>query len=589
MLPRSRLREPAVLSLLLGLFVAPLLVPRIAGAQQRVDTTDLKNRRAKKLFVRGMTQSYLEDHEEAVSYFERALEISPGQPAVLMALAETKAARNDLTSALYYARQAREGAPDQPYYAHRLAALQREAGRVQEAAATYRTLLAKFPGYNEARLPLARLQNELNRPQAAIATYEAFVDSSRRPPPEVYTEMLDLYQRTDDAEGLERTLKTLIDRRQANRPYRRRLAEHYVQQGRLVEAIPLFEALVRETPNNPQLLSRLEMLYEETGQTEQAASLWDRFSEKSAEPGPLVARARSLFEEAQTTEDPLDSIAVRPARELLHQALAQDSTHVGALDLLAALHLETGAYAAAARLLDRALETNPRAPERWHRAATAHLRAEHPRRAVAVAEEGLLLFPGRTDLLRSLGFGHLRLNDPEAARARFQDALDRLNDAAVSRERAALQAGLGRAEALLGNPDRATDAFDTALELAPQASLPLHLYARTLADQETNLDRALTLAERAVEQAPTDPRALGTLGRVQFKRGALEEARAAFKRAVRTGHAPARVYEHFGDLHQALGNDRLAQRYWEEAADRCGTCGTGCDALQDKLDALPQS
>lgn len=581
----SRLRWAATFPLLIGLLVGLVVDLPDARAQQRTDTTSIQDRRAQKLFVRGMTESYLEDHEEAVAYFEKALEVSPGQPAILMALAEAEAARDDNTSALYYARQAQEGAPERPYYAHQLAALLEKAGRPQEAASTYRTLLAKFPAYNEARLPLARLQTELNRPSEALSTYETYVDSINRPEPEVYGEMSTLYEQTGDDEALEQTLQVLIDRHRTDRIYRKRLAELYLEQNRFEEAIPLFESLLQDTPNNPQLLSRLEMLYDETGQTQEAEALWDQFTEKAAGPSQLVARARSLLDDARQSEKSLDSTAVRPAQRLLRKALAQDSTHVGALDLLGTTHYQTGAYAAAARALARALDQNPRNPERWRRAATAHLRAGHPQRAAAVAEEGLLLFPGRADLLQPLGFARLRLGDVDAALDRFQEALDQLDETAPRKERAISHAGLALAQDRRGNVERAASTFETAMDLDSKAPQVLRLYAESLARREVDLDRALTLAQQAVEQAPDDPQTLGTLGQVHVQRGELENARSIFQKALDAGDAPARVYEQFGDLHRQLGNDRLARRYWNEALARTPSP----DSLRRKLNALPQS
>ncbi len=582
---RSWPRWAATFPLLFGFLLGLVLSPSVAMAQQRTDASKLDNQQAQKLFVRGMTESYLEDHEEAVTYFEKALEISPGEPSILMALAEAEEARNNVTSGLYYARQAREKASGRPYYAHQLAALLEEAERPQEAADTYQTLLATFPEYNEARLPLARLQSELDRPTEAISTYETYVDSVNRPDPEVYGEMLTLYERTGDEQALERTLQVLIRRHRTDRPYRKRLAELYLDQTRFEEAIPLLESLVGDTPNNPQLLSRLEKLYDKTGQTQQAEALWDRFAEKSAAPDQLVARARSLFEDARQAEGPLDSMAVRPARQLVRKALAQDSTHVGALDLLGTIQYETGAYTAAARALNRALDQNPRNPERWRRAAAAHLRAGQPQRAAAVGEEGLLLFPGRTDLLQHLGFARLRLDNPNAALSRFEAALKNLDETAPQRERAVLHAGLGLAQDRLGDVEQAEAAFDTALNLDPQAPQALRLYAESLARRPADLDRALALAQRAVEQAPNDPQTLATLGQVQVQRGALQDARSIFERALDAGEAPARVYEQFGDLHRKLGNDHLARRYWEKALDRA----PAPDSLRKKLNALPQS
>ncbi len=577
------------LPLLLGLLLCSILQPSGAHAAQqpRTPSADISHLRAQKLFVRGMTQSYLEDYEEAVAYFEKALDLSPETPSILMALAETEAARENVTSALYYARQARDRAPDRPYYYRKLAELLQQADRPGEAEATYRTLLDSFPDNRPARLALARLQANRQDYEEALRTYETLVDSSKRPrQAQVYAEMLNLYRQVDDADGQERVLKILIDLRRDARRYRRLLGQLYIEQERYEEALPHFETLLRKTPTSPQLLSRLKMLYDRTGQSEKAETLWKRFEAKEASPNQLVARARSLYNDARSSDPSPDSSVTETAVQLLKQVLDQDSTHVNALSLLGTIYYDTGAYARAAAVLDRATDANPRAPDRWQKAASAHLKAGHPQRARRVAEEGLLLFPGRPALLRSLGTAHLQLGNNESALSRFQKALDNLDPSSKSaKTRAALHADLGLAHDRLGNPRQAETAYETALELNPQQPKALRHYARSLAQRKTQLDRALQLAQRAVENNPSNPKALATLAWVHFRRGAVSEARSTFSTALETGRAPAAVYEQFGDLHRSLGNDSLAQQYWKEAFNRAPER----DSLQKKLQTLPES
>jgi tetratricopeptide (TPR) repeat protein len=550
------------------------------------DTTDLQNRRAQALFVRGMTQSYLEDYTEAVSYFEQALDVVPDAPAVLAALAEAEAARDNVTSALYYARQARDQAPNQPYYHHTLADLLARANQPREAVAAYRTLIGRFPGQGDARLSLARLLRDQQQPQAALRAYQALVDSTERPPPEAYVEMLELYKQTGSTDGLEQLLERLIERRRDVQSYRRRLGRLYLEEERYAEAIPVYEALLRERPDDPQILSRLQTLYERTGQDEAANALWRTFETKSATPDQLVTRARSLYDDARRESAPLDSSAIAPAVRLLREALDQAPEHAPALTLLGTLRYETGAFDEAATLLQRAIDADPRAPDRWARAASAHLKAGRPQRAVQVAEEGLLLFPGRAALLRPLAFARLRLDEHNTALRRFDEALASVDTTAETVTlRAALHAGRGRAYDRLGEASPAQADYQTALKLDRNQPTALRHYALHLAQRKQNLSRALALARRAVEAFPQDPDALDTLGWVYFRRGAPKKAKTHLQKAVDTGSASAVVYDHLGDVYRALGDDTRARQYWKKALEQEPTL----DAVRDKLQSLPQS
>lgn len=566
------------------LVVILLSQPKAFGRTQQAprDSSDISSPQARTLLIRGLTHSRIGAYDEAASLFERALEDASQEPVLLSALAEAELHRDNRTSAIYYAHQARDQAPEEPHYHLQVARYLRDADRTEETISAYQDLLSRFPAHKEGRLALARLHQALDRPQKALEQYEVLVDSSNHVSAEVYAEMLELYRTVDDPDGLERTLKRLIDLRRDAQVYRRMLGQLYTEQSRFEDAISLFEALLQETPNDPRLLSQLKMLYVQTDQTQKADRVGSNVQTEDAPPDQLVAQARSLLND----EDPSDSTAVEKSLALLRRALDRAPNHTAALDLLGSLHYERGNYDAAASTLTRALDENPRDPARWRDAASAHLNIDSLRQAAALAEEGLLLFPGRADLAKLEARARLRLGEYETARTRFQEALSQIDaSSATPPERASLHTGLGRALLHLGETAEADSSFERALNADAEHPGALIHFVRSLARQERALDRALQLAQRAVSVAPARAGSHGALGWVQTLRGAYEEATAAFETALDTSSAPAWVYERFGDLHQIRGNDALAQKYWQEALDR----SPHRKSLEQKLQTSPNS
>ena len=582
--PRFRCFTCAVVSVGLLLLHVAVSGPSLAigHAQPASDTLAPEHHDAERLFVRGLTQSYLEDYDAAVSLFERALDRAPNAASILSALSEAEAGRDNPTSAIYYARKARTQAPDVAYYHMNLAALLRNAGRLEEAVSVYRTLLSQVPDHRPARQALARLQQRREHPRKALHHYEALTSDSVRTSLDVYDEMLSLYQQVDDEAGIERTLKILMDRRPETPRYRRLLAQLYTRRQQYEKAIPLFESLLDDAPNDLRLLSQLKVLYGNTDQPQKERTLGMQRPDRPTSPDALVAQARSLYGSASTS----DSAAVARVTRRLREALAQSPTHVGALDLLGQVRVDQGRPAEAAVLFERALNANPRSVGRWRRTATAFLSADSLQKAAAVAEEGSLLFPGRPALLRIEGTARLRAGDYTAARDRFEQALAHLDSTtAPPKERARLYTRLGRT---LDHLDALTDAqraHATAVRLAPERAESLSYYARHLAAESPSSTKALRLARRAAEHAPSSPVALGTLGWVYARRGAHAEAAAAFDDALATGRASAWTYEQFGDLQHTLGNETRARQYWREALDRAPDRAL----LHEKLQSSPTS
>jgi tetratricopeptide (TPR) repeat protein len=385
---------------------------------------------ARRHLIRGLTRARVGDTASAVRHYRRALEAAPEAPAVLSALADAQAARGDLSTALYHARRARRfgtaaaaDGNDDAHYTRQLARLYRQAGQTEQAVATYQALLERAPDDRRALRSLARLQAGAGQPQRALDAYERLTDGHADAPPTgppvaILTEMLELYRRTGDAAGTERTLNALIRRAPDRNAHRRALAQLYRKRDRPSEAAAVLEEALTHAPTDPETTALLADAYRAAGRPEQAAALEEqsaaRFDAAGASADQLAERARLRYR---------DGDAGDATERLLREALAKDSTHAASLALLGRLRFEAGAFAEAAALLGRALAQDPRAPKRWARAAQAFLEAGRPARAAAMADEGLLLFPGRLALLRAHATALARDEQPAAAARRFEDAL----------------------------------------------------------------------------------------------------------------------------------------------------------------------
>jgi tetratricopeptide (TPR) repeat protein len=571
----------SVLSLIV-LMVALLVPAAPAQAQSRpADPETGEATHARKLFVRGMTRAFLEDYQAAIAYYQQALELSPQEASILSAMADAQAAESDASSALYYAEKARDYAPQNSAYHVQLAALQREAGRLDAAINTYERMLERFPKNVDARMALAETQVEAQQPHDAIDTYEALLERGADNP-RIQIELLQLYRQVDDPEGIERTLKALISLRPDDQLYVHLLGQLYSRQGRTGDAITLFEKLLARQPANVDVVMQLTALYRDADRNAEAESLLRRFvDDETASPDQLVARARSLVRSAQapSADDELRETAAR----LLQRALEASPDHAEALALLGDLRYAEGNYPRAAELLEAALQQNPRSPERWTRAAAALLRSGQTTRAVEVADEGLLLFPGQFSLVRVSAYANMRSQRNAVAASRFEEAIDLLDSSTSTAEkRGDLYTALGLVYARLQKHQKSDAAYARALDADPNQATAANNYAYSLAERGEHLDRALKLAQRAVDADSTNPAYLDTLGWVYFKRKQYEKAREVLRQALETGDATASVYEHFGDVHEALGDLATAKEYWQQALQRA----PDRDAVQDKLNAL---
>jgi tetratricopeptide (TPR) repeat protein len=540
---------------------------------------------AQSYLIKGVTEAQLGDYEEAILYFETALDRAPENPTLLMALADAHEAQGEYATALFYARQARRHGGARPYYPHRLAELQDAAGEPDAALQTYKDLLDRFPEDTNAYRALATLQAELGRSAAALQTYRTLLKHTSSPSMAVYRRMLALYRRTGNPEGVEETLRALVEQRPNNRSYRRRLGDHLAETEQPDEALDILAPLAAQQPQDRELQRRVEQLSRATGRSSSPdpdATSAPAGASTSRTVDALVKRAESTFS-APTAPD---STRLQTAKGLVREALNQAPSHLSALTLLARIHRETGAPQKAGRALERALEDHPRDPSRWAQAAEDFLHAHDYEKAARLSEEGLLLFPGHYALAKTAAQARLHSGRPKRALEHFRRALDlRSGEAPPSAETAVLKAGLGLAYTLLDRPKDAEAAFASVHGASPTPPAVLRNHAYSLALRNVQLDRALKIARRAVDRAPDHPLSHDTLGWVYFQRDNLAAARRHLRRALENSPPLARILEHAGDVEQALGNDAAAQKYWQQALDRA----PDRPSLRKKLDGAATS
>lgn len=574
------------MSLLIAVLVAaPVLsvslAPSAATAQRAPSASESsKETHARKLFVRGMTRAFLEDYDAAIAYYEQALGLSPEEAPILSALADAKSENDEVSTAIYYAEKARDAAPDNISYHRQLAFLHREAGQYENAIQSYERLLDRFPSQIDARMHLAEVQVEAQRPNAAIDTYESVLETDQDSP-QLHVALLRLYRQTGDLGGVESSLAALMRLRPDDQLYPHLLGRFYVENGRTGDAISLYEGLLTERPGSVNVIMRLASLYRSEGKTTEADELLEQFvNDAGATPDQLVTRARSLMSNDEPADPSSAGERRSTAERLLHRALEKEPNHTGALALLGDVKYNAADYAQAAELLERALQQNPRSPSRWTRASAAYLRAGQADRALNLADEGLLLFPGQAPLIRVSAYAHMQTGRNATAISRFQEALQQADQEPELRSQ--INSALGLLHARLQQFSKSDAAYARALDADPENADAANNYAFSLADRDVHLDRALSLATRAVRIDSTNAAYLDTLGWIHFKRGNLSEAESTLKRALDTGEASAAAYEHYGDVSEALGRPEIARQYWEQALKRAPER----DRVQEKLNAL---
>lgn len=90
----------------------------------------------------------------------------------------------------------------------------------------------------------------------------------------------------------------------------------------------------------------------------------------------------------------------------------------------------------------------------------------------------------------------------------------------------------------------------------------LNNFAYSLAERGIELDRALRMVQRAVDEDPENSSYLDTIGWVYYKLGNYDKAKDFLYKAIEQDENNATLLNHLGDVYYRLGNTQKANEYW---------------------------
>jgi tetratricopeptide (TPR) repeat protein len=280
------------------------------------------------------------------------------------------------------------------------------------------------------------------------------------------------------------------------------------------------------------------------------------------------------------------------AREYLEHALEMSPRNPAALRLAAQIDLGENRPDAALARIDKAAAAGPLPP------AVILLRAQilaakqdwphaedEARRAFAAAPE----LPGALELLASI---YVSQNKVDEAISSFQQA-EQAGALPTSGEQL-----LARLLLAAGRRDEAKALFEKVIAQGGDQPGAKNDLAWLLADQGTDLERALTLAQEAQQARPESAEIADTLGYVYLKKGLFDPALQQFGYAIELASRSAssgsgeverpEYYYHQGLAFQALGRNPEAVKAFEQALSLDSKFGQADDARR-QLEAAKAS
>jgi tetratricopeptide (TPR) repeat protein len=489
--------------------------------------------------------SAVHDYQAAAEYYTKALVRDPANPLLLESAAVAQLALGNLEAAVPVARQLRIKMPQ-----NQIAELVLLADQL--ARADYEVALADFAAGREVG-PLVDglVQGWMHLSQGdvteALAAFDAMIADETLAPFGAYHKALALAL-VGDFEGAERLFSGAE-------------GGGFAQTRRGVVA-------------HIEVLAQLE-------RRDEALALLD--TAFGADPDPLVV---SLHERLAAGESPAFDVLSSPAEGLAEVFFTVAGALEGGADdtytLLYARVAErlaprhSDAILLAASILERqqqyelataAYNEIPRDDPAFHRAELGRaeaLRASgHTEAAIEALEQLGKSYPDLPDVHRALG-------DILRAEERYDEAAAAY-DAAIAAlpiedpSHWVLYYVRGICHERAHHWDLAEPDFKKALALSPDQPQVLNYLGYSYLEKQENLEEALGMIQRAVDQRPDDGYIVDSLGWALYRLGRYDEAVAPMERATELMAVDPIVNDHLGDVYWAVGRRNEAQFQWRRA------------------------
>jgi len=469
--------------------------------------------------------------EKAVRTMEDLILRNPDSVRANLTLANAYFSSNQPAEAVPYYRRVLELDPEKEGVRLHLAIALVRAGSVDLASAELKALLKENPDSLPGRLAMARLYRETGLNKLAAEEYRELI---RRSPgvDQAYLELGLLYEEQEDWQKALDVFTEVQQQRPLDFALRHHLSRVYVGMNRYDDALEELSIIVELKPDDFDARRKVGLIYLEQERWQDAVAVFKEILDLKPDLESARYYLGTAYERESEWTLALEAfLGIESDSPFYDDAIA----HIGYI------YLETGRIEAAVSTLEtRTASARPR-PQIFNYLASLYMAQGESDLALTTVVKGLELYPENTDLL-------------------YQKAL--------FLERAGLH----------------QDAFETMttlLDFDDKHAEALNFLAYALADENRDLDLALDYAEQAIKLKPA-PHILDTLGWVYFRMGRLIEALKAVEEASVELSEDAIVFEHLGEIHQALNNLEQARFAYEKSLQ----LAPDNDTLREKLETL---
>lgn len=214
------------------------------------------------------------------------------------------------------------------------------------------------------------------------------------------------------------------------------------------------------------------------------------------------------------------------------------------------------------------VDLDPTNAEAWQRLMVVNIMDDNYAGAIKAAEKALEYNPENLDLYRYIAPSYYQMKEYDKAIVTYDKALALVDSTKNVELYSDLLCGKGDVYVELGDSARGFEYYERSLSIAPGNTGTMNNYAYFLSLCGKDLDKAESMAAKAVYSNPNNSTFIDTYAWVFFKKKNYDMALLYIKSAIDNADSPsADILEHYGDILYMTGDKENAVNQWEKALE----------------------
>lgn len=533
------------------------------------ETPDKAEYEQQGLFVDAVNHEIQEEYEKAEKIYRKLHKQMPDNAAVSYKLAGVLEKVKQYKEAEKFAKKAIDADNGNPYYYEQLARIYEKEENYKEQASLYEEMLDNVKEKRkENYYNLASAYIKQEEYKKAIKIYDR-VEKDFGFSQEASQHKQQLYFRLGKTDDAIKESRRLIEAFPEEPVHYVALAEIYLNNKDLPNAVKSLQEALEMSPDNAQARLVLSELYKMEGKTDEALEQIEvAFQNPDLSLDNKIRVVVSYLGSLGNEKDRADALRLAKMMVTAHPQEPQALAIYGdLLNMTGQQQAARDSYIQSARLGSASFNV-------WLQVIEIDMALQQNDSLVTHASEAAELYPNQAAIWLYKGTGHALEKEYKKAIEAFKMGKNlSLNDDGTYIQ---FQLNLGDAYNGAKQYEESDKAFEAVLRRDPNNVYALNNYAYYLAERKAKLPRAKELAEKLLAAQPEEASYIDTYGWILYAAKEYDKALEQLEKAAKLSQ-DGTILEHYGDALYKNGKKQQALEQWKKAKKAGGQLSDDID------------